>query len=120
VTANTHQQGPSSGAAVSGWKDITICLMHYVPRSKGARVVVMAGDRHIVSSASYEGMTVDDPEIQSFLTWAKDYYHGAAFRNIAKEQALALEAESVTPVKRRRGRPSKTPSNAERTPSAGS
>ena len=67
------------------WSYITIVLMHYVPRSKGARVSVMWGDKHIVSSASYEGMTVDDPNIQSFLAWAREYYDGAAFREIPAE-----------------------------------
>lgn len=66
------------------WTHPTIVLLHYVPRSKGARVVVMAGPRHIVSSASGEGMTIDDPHIQSFLAWARAYYHGAAFREVTR------------------------------------
>lgn len=73
------------------WGHITIVLTHYSPRSQGARVVVMAGGRHVVSSASREGMTADDPHIRDFLAWARGYYDGAAFREITKEEALALE-----------------------------
>jgi hypothetical protein len=67
------------------WHGIVVTLLHYVPRSKGARVTVTKHGRHIVSSPSYEGMTVDDPNIQSFLAWALDYYHGAEFREVKEE-----------------------------------
>ena len=62
------------------WADITIILMHDQPRSQGARVIVVRGGRHIVSSASHEGMTVDDPHIQGFFAWARAYYEGATVR----------------------------------------
>jgi hypothetical protein len=91
---------------MANWANITIVLMHYVPRSKGARVSVVSGDRHIVSSASYEGMTVAAPHIQSFLTWVREYYDGAAFREITEEEARSWETEP--PAKKKRGRPRKT------------
>ena len=69
------------------WPGVTIYLMHCWPRSKGARVMVYHHDRHIVSSASGEGMTIDDPNIQSFLAWARDYYDGAAFQEVVRESA---------------------------------
>lgn len=73
------------------WEDVTISLMHYYPLSQGARVTVTstrAGtNHHIVSSASHEGMTVDDPNITLFLAWARTYYEGATFREIHKDGA---------------------------------
>ncbi len=70
---------------MTGWSDCTIYLMQYWPLSKGARVMVYHGNRHIVSSASGEGMPVDDPNIQSFLAWAREYYEGAEFREVPRE-----------------------------------
>lgn len=68
------------------WDYITITLAHYHPPSKGARVLVTSAlsgrERYVVRSGSGEGMTVDDPEIQSFLAWAQDYYHGAKFQEV--------------------------------------
>jgi len=72
---------------VSRWPYITIYLMHFYPPSKGARVIVMSsldgGRRHVVSSPSGEGMTIDDPNIQSFMAWAKQYYDGARVIEVA-------------------------------------
>lgn len=62
------------------WPDVVITLMHYYPRSQGARVLVTHRcGRKIVSSTSHQGMTVDDPSIQKFLAWARSYYAGAQF-----------------------------------------
>ncbi len=82
----TGGRRPRGGAVSSDrWPGVTIYLMHYWAPSKGARVIVARQDRHIVSSASGEGMTVDDPEIRGFLAWAREYYDGATFLEVARE-----------------------------------
>lgn len=66
------------------WDHVTITLMHYYPPSKGARVLVTGPRGFIVRSGSGEGVTVDDPNIKSFLAWAQDYYRGAKFQEVGK------------------------------------
>jgi hypothetical protein len=66
------------------WPDVVITLLHCDPRSQGARVIVTMNGRHVVSSASEEGMTVGDPNIQSFLRWARDYYEGAPVHEVTR------------------------------------
>lgn len=72
------------------WPYITIYLMHFYQPSKGARVIVMStllgAPRHIVSSPSGDGMTTDDPNIQSFLAWTKQYYDGARVIEVERQE----------------------------------
>lgn len=92
------------------WEHIRIYLMHYYPPSKGARVVVTSlregREHYVVRSASHEGMIVDDPNIQSFLAWATDYYHGAPVKEVTEEEAHCAEL-TATPKAKRGRRPSR-------------
>ncbi len=93
------------------WPGIRIYLLHYYPRSKGARVMVFHFEpngktgRHIVSSASGEGMTVDDPNITLFLDWVKEHYEGAPVIEVTdKEEACRMFPEKPSKSGRRRTR----------------